>query len=65
MFLTATFEVPSHFHITASLYFPLSRKKILTDAESFFGAFAKLRKATTGFVMSVRSAARKEQLGSP
>ena len=31
---------------------------------SFLGAFAKLRKATISFVMSVRLSVRTEQLGS-
>jgi len=30
----------------------------------FLGAFAKLRKATNSFVMSVRPSVRMEQLGS-
>jgi hypothetical protein len=34
------------------------------DVRKFLGAFAKLRKATDIFVMSVRPSIRTEQLGS-
>ena len=36
----------------------------LQPAVTFLGAFAKLRKATISFVMSVRPSVRLEQLGS-
>jgi hypothetical protein len=46
--------------IALSLPLPASFRVFL----SFFGAFAKLRKATIRFVMSVRLSVRMEQLGS-
>ena len=61
--LNGSLIIYKHFSVYFCSFLPFEIK-INSQNVPFLGAFAKLRKATISFIMSVRLSVRMEQLGS-